>query len=54
MVNQNDNLVGVVKIYYDKEEKHLQESYFQINGVKEGSHNFYYENGEIETICNYE
>ena len=44
---------GVIRTYYDNEEKILKEEYFIFNGKKEGIYRLYFENGRIYKEINY-
>ena len=43
----------VIRTYYSGDDRNLSEEYFQLNGKKEGEYKSYYDNGQLEMICNY-
>ncbi len=46
-------MAKVVRRYYDMEQTKLKEEYYEIDGKKEGVYKSYFENGNIDIICNY-
>jgi antitoxin component YwqK of YwqJK toxin-antitoxin module len=46
-------MAKVVRTYYDMEQTELKEEYYEVNGKIEGVYKSYFENGNIDIICNY-
>ena len=46
-------MAKVVRTYYDHEQTKLKEEYYEINGKKEGIYKEYYNNGQLNVVCNY-
>jgi antitoxin component YwqK of YwqJK toxin-antitoxin module len=46
-------MAKVVRTYYDNEQTKLKEEYYEINGKKEGIYKEYYNNGQLNVVCNY-
>ena len=46
-------MAKVVRTYFNKKQTKLKEEYYEVNKRKEGIYKSYFENGNIDIICNY-